>query len=53
MGKITVNTAKGFDVMRGQKIIKHFDTKEDAQKSIDGKHGYYIRYWIEQEEGDE
>lgn len=46
MEKFLENTAKGYDVMRGQTVVKHFNTKEDAKKFVDGKHGYYVRYWI-------
>ena len=46
MEKILENTARGYDVMRGQTVVKHFDTKKDAKKFIDGRHGYYIRYWM-------
>lgn len=46
MEKILENIAKGYDVMRGQTVIKHFNTKEGAEKFINGRHGYYVRYWI-------
>lgn len=46
MEKFLENTAKGYDVMRGQTVVKHFNTKEEAKKFVDGKHGYYVRYWI-------
>lgn len=45
-----VNTDKGYDVMRGQTVIKHFDNKVDAINFIGDRHGYYIRYWMMNEE---
>ena len=50
MEKITVDTAKGFDVMRGKTVVKNFTTKEEAKNFIGDRLGYYIRYWMDIEE---
>ena len=50
MEKITIDTARGFDVMRGKTVVKNFTTKKEAKNFIGDRLGYYIRYWMDVEE---
>ena len=42
---IEVDTTRGFDVFRGKRLLKHFDSYEEAVAHAAKKPGRYIRYW--------
>ena len=42
---ITVDTSKGFDVMRGSKVLKHFERYEDACTYAAAGRNRCVRYW--------
>lgn len=42
---ITVDLKWGFDVFRGAKLVKHFDSYAEARAYADSKRGCYVRYW--------
>lgn len=42
---ITVDENRGFDVMRGKQVLRHFERYEDAQAYAALGHGRYVRYW--------
>lgn len=46
---ITVDVARGFDVLRGEKLIESFERYEDARAYADAHRGCYIRYWAAKE----
>lgn len=40
------DTERGFDVMRGAKVIAHFDTLDEARADARRRGAaYYVRYW--------
>ena len=45
MAQIKVDITRGFDVMRGKRVLVHCDTYEDACKVARAKGGRYVRYW--------
>lgn len=47
---ITVDEARGFDAMRGAKVIAHYASYEEARAYADAHKGVYIRYWEKKEE---
>lgn len=42
---VTVDMSKGFDVMRGKQVLRHFERYEDAQAYAAAGRGRYVRYW--------
>ena len=42
---ITVDLSRGFDVLRGSKLLRHFDTYAEAKAYAALSHGRYVRYW--------
>ena len=42
---IKVDEARGYDVMRGKKVLKHFSSKSEAEAYASLKWGRYIRYF--------
>lgn len=42
---VLVDDARGYDAMRGAKVMRHFATYEEAQAYACPKRGYYVRYW--------
>lgn len=42
---INADVERGFDVMRGKKVLKHFNTYAEADAYAKEKGGRYIRYW--------
>lgn len=44
MMKLDVDVARGYDVMRGKKVIEHFDNYEKAWAYAQEKH-LTVRYW--------
>lgn len=36
---------RGFDVLRGRKILKHFGSYEEACAYATAGRGRYVRYW--------
>jgi len=47
---LLVDNSKGYDAMRGSKVMRHFDSYEEASAYIEAKRGYYLRYWGVKEE---
>lgn len=47
---LIVDESKGFDVMRGAKVIAHYASYEEARAYADAHKGVYIRYWEKKEE---
>ena len=41
----TIDTTRGFDVFRGSKLLRHFDTYAEAQAYAALGRGRYLRYW--------
>lgn len=44
MMNLTIDTTKGFDVMRGKKLIEHFDSYDRAWEYA-REHHFTVRYW--------
>ena len=42
---ITVDVSRGFDVMRGKRVLRHFDSYDEACAYAAEKWGRYVRYW--------
>lgn len=42
---IIIDTTRGFDVMRGTKVLKRCASYEEAWAYAAGKRGAYVRYW--------
>ena len=42
---ITVDVSRGFDVMRGKRVLHHFDSYDEACAYAAEKWGRYVRYW--------
>ena len=42
---IKADEARGFDVMRGKKVIAHFDNYAEAWEKAQATRGGYIRYF--------
>ena len=40
-----IDESKGFDVMRGTRVLKHFDSYEAACAYAAEKFGRYVRYF--------
>jgi len=47
---VTVDESKGFDAMRGAKVIAHYASYKEARAYADAHKGVYIRYWEKKEE---
>lgn len=48
MSKINFDLSRGVDVMRGAKVLAHFDGEgalAQAWAWIGGRGGLYVRYW--------
>ena len=46
---LSVDASRGFDVFRGSKLLKHFDTYAEARAHADAAPGRHIRYWAVKE----
>lgn len=46
---IRVDLEKGFDVLRGRKLLRHFDSYDEAAAYARERGGRYIRYYAEKE----
>ena len=44
-----VDTSKGFDVIRGKKVVAHYATYEAAKADAAQRRGAYIQYSLEKE----
>ena len=42
---ISVDVSRGFDVLRGSKVLAHFDTYAEARAFADAAQGRWLRYW--------
>ena len=42
---ISVDVSRGFDVLRGSKVLGHFDTYAEARTCEAAGPGRYVRYW--------
>lgn len=42
---ITVDLSRGFDVMRGTRVMRHFDSYAEAKAYAAQSGGRYLRYW--------
>lgn len=42
---LSVDVSRGFDVLRGSKLLKHFDGYDEARAYADAAPGRWIRYW--------
>ena len=40
-----IDLSRGVDVLRGSKVLKHFDNYADARAYACEGHGRYLRYW--------
>ena len=49
MQNINIDTTKGFDVMRGKKVIDHFSTYEKAWEYAK-EHHLTVRFWAKADE---
>ena len=47
MMNLTIDLAKGFDVMRGKKVVEHFDSYDRAWEYA-REHHLTLRYWAVQ-----
>ena len=48
MSTITVNISRGADVMRGSRVVAHFDGDNAVAQAwayITGRRTLYVRYW--------
>lgn len=53
MSNITIDLARGVDVLRGSKLLQHFegaDALAAAQRFAAEGPGRYVRYWAVKEE---
>ena len=49
-----IDLSRGFDVLRGSKLLAHFASYDEARAYADAAPGRYIRYWgIKPTEGEE
>lgn len=48
-GSQKVDTSKGFDVIRGKKVVAHYDTYEAAKADSARRRGSYIQFYLEAE----
>lgn len=51
MKAITIDLTKGFDAMKGSKVVCHFDTYEEGWAYAQAHH-LTLRYWALQPEGE-
>jgi len=42
---IIVDVSKGFDVLRGNKLLRHFGSYAEAHAYAATKRGAWVRYW--------
>jgi hypothetical protein len=42
---LNVDVARGFDVFRSSKLLRHFDSYEEARAYAHEAPGRWIRYW--------
>lgn len=42
---IATDASRGYDVMRGSKVLRHFDTYAEARAYAALSGGCYVRYW--------
>ena len=42
---ISVDVSRGFDVLRGSKVLAHFEEYEEARSYANQAPGRYIRYY--------
>ena len=42
---IAIDMSRGFDVLRGKRVLRHFDTYEAAWAYANESGGRYVRYW--------
>jgi hypothetical protein len=42
---ISVDVSRGFDVLRGSKVLAHFDNYAEARAFADAAQGRWLRYW--------
>ena len=42
---VQVDVSRGFDVMQGKKVLKHFDNYTEARALADSKKSLVIRYY--------
>ena len=40
-----IDLSRGFDVLRGSKLLAHFESYNEARAYADAAPGRYIRYW--------
>lgn len=40
-----IDLSRGFDVLRGSKLLAHFESYDEARAYADAAPGRYIRYW--------
>jgi hypothetical protein len=40
-----IDLSRGFDVLRGSKLLAHFESYDEARAYADAALGRYIRYW--------
>lgn len=43
----TIDTSKGYDVIRGKKAVAHVETYEEARRECAKRRGAYIQYYLE------
>ena len=46
---VSVDVSRGFDVLRGSKLLAHFEGYEEARTYANQVPGRYIRYYAEKE----
>ena len=49
---VKIDEARGYDVMRGKRVLKHFTEKSEAEAYASLKWGRYIRYYGIKEEAE-
>ena len=47
---VKIDEARGYDVMRGKRVLKHFTEKSEAEAYASLQWGRYVRYWGIKEE---
>ena len=47
---IFVDVARGFDVLRGSRVLRHCASYEEARALADAAPGRWVRYWAVKEE---
>ena len=47
---VEVDVSRGFDVMQGKKVLKHFDNYAEARALADSKKSLVIRYYAKKTE---